>query len=170
MLQTDKLATKAGLVDKGPMNIMSKSGNPTRNGVDKALSGAKPFSKEVNVIVEAKGRAVLPNDPTDMLGTARGNVQGSAAYNVERIQTAATSGNANAAQVMNKINAAGSHESFLVGSEIAPGSQAQVWKLTGSGGGTPLATPVTGLPDVSPIQTMVETSAANVAAQGYQQQ
>ena len=63
VLQTEKVATKAGLADQGAMNIMSKNGTPTRNGIDKAYAGAKPFAKEVNVVVEAKGRAALPNDP-----------------------------------------------------------------------------------------------------------
>lgn len=169
-LQTEKLATQAGLADQGPMNIMSKKGTPTRNGVDKAYSGAKPFSKEKNVVVEAKARAQLPDEPTDMLGSARGNVQGSEAYNLERLTTAATSGNGNAAQVLNKINTAGSHDSFLVATEVSVGAQPHAFQLTGAGGATPTATLASGLPDVNPHTTIAATAAATTVAQSLQQQ
>jgi RHS repeat-associated protein len=169
VLQAEKLATKAGLADQGPMNILSKQGAPTRNGVDKAFSGAKPFSKSVNVVAETKARAALPGAPTDMLSTARGNVQGSATYNVERITTAATSGNADAAKMIAKMRPAGTHESYLIASEISVGSQPQVFRLQSAGGALPTAM-TSGLPNASPFQTMFLTTGATVAAQGSREQ
>ena len=87
----------------------------------------------------------------------------------ERTGTAGLSGNVNAARVNAKLVAAGTHESLLVGTEVAAGSEAQVWRVAGNGATTTF-TPVSGLPDVSPVPIMLGTAAADVAAQGYKQQ
>jgi RHS repeat-associated protein len=161
--QTEKLAAKSWLKDEGATNIFSKSGNPTRHGVDKAFSGAKPFSNKVTAVVEAKGRAALPNDPTEMLGSAKGNVQGTIQYNLDRLKTAAKSGNPNAARILNQIEVSGSHESYLVASEVSAGSEAQVFKLEGVSA-TPTATAVKGLPNASPLPIIAGTAAASTVA------
>ena len=62
-LETDRLANRARLQSRGDMSPRSAAGAPTVQGVDRAYHGAKPFGPKRNIVVEAKGRALLPEDP-----------------------------------------------------------------------------------------------------------
>jgi len=156
-LQAKKLQIQSGLSDAGKMNINSKKGNPTRHGIDKAMSGAKPFSKEVNVVAEIKGRAALPTDPIDLLSTdTKGLTQGAQNYNIDRLTKAATSGNPNAPSFLNKVTT-GSHESVLIAADVNPGGGVQVFNLSGATG-VPTATAVSGLPSVDPTGILLGTA------------
>ena len=173
-----KVAAESGLASVGDTRIPNSGGH----GVDDVLksgsaksklgsffdgAGRKPFSKKRTVAVEAKGRAGVPGDVTDTLGSAGGRIQGSPGYNAERLNTAANRGNTAAREAANRVaSGATTNESILVVADSTPSGGTVVARLESA---TPAAvtgaTPIAGLGSEIPV--VLGTAAAGTAAQGY---
>jgi hypothetical protein len=153
-LSAKKEFLAAGYESAGNLKRVADNGGKVVQGVDQGYRGMKVFRGK-EVVVEVKGLARPPARANQMraLDTdTAGLVEGSGAWNLDRLQTAADSGRWNARGMMSRLDGA-VPESFLSITRAKTG-QTVISQLSGMNG-RPLATPLAGLPSVSPVGEMV---------------
>jgi hypothetical protein len=163
-LNAEKTFTKAGYQKPGLTGDLKRipaNGGNVRQGIDQGYRSVKPFAG-TDAVVEAKGLARPPSNAADALKTdVQGMVEGSANWNIDRLRSAANSGNVNAQKMLARL-AGDAPESFLATTNVTTG-QTTISRLQGAAG-TPIATPIPALPNVSPVGSMVGTTGAERVA------
>jgi adhesin HecA-like repeat protein len=159
-IAAERLANRAGYSSAGDLKI-----NASGHGVDRGFSGRSVFTRQNKraIVIEAKATRSMKGRPA--LKKAAGNVQGSVAYNVDRLSEAAKVGNESAGRFLSKyVNpdvTAGSYEFALEG----PTGRTGLWELQGVTG-APTATAVPGLPKINTTNVMVGTATTSTTAHG----
>ena len=144
-LAADKAATSAGLSDMGNPRRLAKGGKnpgaPVSQGLDKAYTGKKPFSKDRAVVVEAKANldeAATATKGVPLKTDTRGLTQGSGDYIADRLQDAVANGlvpNPVAANLQQGLGSGALKlESFAVVGDTAVGGSSKVFSLAGQSG------------------------------------
>ena len=105
-LNAEKAFTQAGYQKPGLTGDLKRipaNGGNVRQGIDQGYRSLKPFAG-TDAVVEAKGLARPPSNAADALKTdVRGLVEGSANWNIDRLRSAANSGNVNAQKMLARL-------------------------------------------------------------------
>ena len=151
-LNAKKEFIAAGYQSAGNLKRVPKNGGNVRQGVDQGYRNMKAFRGK-EAAVEAKGLAKPPvtNQASALKTDTRKLVEGADDWNLDRLQAAANSGNKNAQGMLKRLGA-DAPESYLSVTHAGTG-QTTVSRLRGAG--TPVATPLPGLGNVSPVGEMV---------------
>ena len=143
----------------GPGNVkrIAKNKGNVRQGVDQSYRSVKPGASK-DVAVEAKGLSKPPSNARQarVLGKDKQNlIEGADNWNLDRLRDAANSGNKNAQEMLKRL-AGDAPESYLSVTNVQTG-QTTVSRLQGATG-RPVATPLSGLENVSPVGEAVGTA------------
>jgi hypothetical protein len=162
-LNAKKDFVRAGYQSAGDLKRIAANQGKVTQGIDQGYRNMKPFRGK-QVVVEAKGYAKTParaNQAGLLQTDTRGMVEGAANWNMDRLRTAANSGNKNAQRMLKELGSQ-SPESFLSVTNARTG-QTTVSRLQGATG-RPTATVLTGLENVSPVAEMITAKAVDATA------
>lgn len=165
-LSAKKEFIAAGYQNAGNLKRIPNNGGNVRQGVDQGYRNMKPFRGK-EAVVEAKGLSKPPaqaNQARALKTDTQGLVEGAENWNLNRLQDAANSGNKNAQGMLKRL-AGDTPESFLSVTNSGTG-QTTVSQLQGAVG-RPIATPLVGLGNVSPVgemmgATVIESATRNL--------